>query len=90
MADPLQAAREALRGATVWVVGGAVRDRRPYSWVNESLGTSLRRVFRQRPRRAVVRLGAPIPSEGETRKTLAAKTRAAVAALDPLGQGVQA
>lgn len=70
--------------------GGAVRDRRPYSWVNESLGTSLRRVFRQRPRRAVVRLGAPIPSEGETRKTLAAKTRAAVAALDPLGQGVQA
>ena len=67
---------------------GPVRDRRPYSWVGEPLWTSLRRTYRQRPRRAVVRLGAPIPTEGETRKTLAVATRAAVAALDPLGQGL--
>ncbi len=64
---------------------GAVTDRRVFAWVNEPLGRVLRRVYRQRPRVAVVRVGAPIESEGETRKTLAAKTRAAVAALDPLG-----
>lgn len=65
---------------------GPVTDRRPFAWFEEPLWTTLRRFYRLRPRVAVVRIGAPIATEGETRKTLAAKTRAGVAALDPLGR----
>lgn len=64
---------------------GPVTGRRAFAWVNEPLVRVLRRLYRQRPRVAVVRVGAPLPSEGETRKTLAVTTRAAVAVLDPLG-----
>ena len=65
------------------VVGrtGRVEDLRPLAWHREPMQRSIWRTLGYLPGLAVLRFGDPIPAAGETRKTLAAKTRAAVVAL---------
>lgn len=65
------------------VVGrnGPIRDLRPLAWHREPMPKSVWRALGFFPGTAVVRFGDPIPATGETRKTLAAKTRDAVDAL---------
>ena len=60
---------------------GPVRDLQPLAWHREPMQRSIWRALGYFPGTAVVRFGAPIPTEGETRKTLAAKARDAVAVL---------
>lgn len=60
---------------------GPVRDLRPLAWHREPMPKSIWRALGYFPGTAVVRFGTPISAAGETRKTLAVKTRDAVNAL---------
>ncbi|MBE2185850.1 MAG: 1-acyl-sn-glycerol-3-phosphate acyltransferase [Rhodothermales bacterium] len=60
---------------------GPIRDLRPLAWHREPMPRSVWRTLGYFPGTAVVRFGDPIPALGETRKTLAAKSRDAVDAL---------
>jgi 1-acyl-sn-glycerol-3-phosphate acyltransferase len=60
---------------------GAVADLRPFSFHDEPMLRSFRRVAARLPAEVVVRFGDPIPAETHTRKTLATEARAAVKGL---------
>ena len=58
---------------------GLITDVRPFAYHDETMLTSFRRMATHLPAEVVVRFGAPIPSEGHTRKTLAVNAGDALA-----------